>query len=254
MVKLGDVASLERSGGPSSITRKDRERLVTISANAVGRSLGEVQGDFDKEMAKYTPPVGVSFFAFGDVENMRTMISDMIQAILLSILFVYMILVTLYNSYIHPLTVMFSVPVALIGAFAGLALTGKSLSMFSMIGILILMGLVTKNGILLVDFTNQLRAKGMDIREALLTAGPMRLRPILMTTLTMVLGMLPLALALGEGSDMRSGMGIVIIGGLLSSLFLTLVLVPVMYTILDRFARKRVYEVVVLPEPVPAQS
>jgi HAE1 family hydrophobic/amphiphilic exporter-1 len=223
-----------------------------ISANVVGRSLGEVQGDFDKEMAKYTPPTGVSFFAFGDVENMRTMISELITAILLSVLFVYMILVTLYESYVHPLAVMFSVPVALVGALLGLAMTGYSLSMFSMIGILILMGLVTKNGILLVDFTNQLRAKGMDRREAILTAGPLRLRPIIMTTATMVVGLMPLAMSLGTGSDMRAGMGIVIIGGLISSLLLSLVLVPVMYTYLDRFSRrvKTVEEPQLVPVPV----
>ena len=252
MVKLGDVARVDRTSGPSSITRKDRERLVTVSANVVGRSLGEVQGDFDKEMAKYTPPTGVSFFAFGDVENMRTMISELITAILLSVLFVYMILVTLYESYVHPLAVMFSVPVALVGALLGLAMTGYSLSMFSMIGILILMGLVTKNGILLVDFTNQLRAKGMDRREAILTAGPLRLRPIIMTTATMVVGLMPLAMSLGTGSDMRAGMGIVIIGGLISSLLLSLVLVPVMYTYLDRFSRrvKTVEEPQLVPVPV----
>jgi HAE1 family hydrophobic/amphiphilic exporter-1 len=252
MVKLGDVARLDRTSGPSSITRKDRERLVTVSSNVTGRSLGEVQGDFDKEMAKYRPPNGVTFFAFGDVENMRTMISDMMKAIFLSILFVYMVLVSLYESYVHPFAVMFSVPVALIGALLGLALTGYTLSMFSMIGILILMGLVTKNGILLVDFTNQLRAKGMDRREALLTAGPMRLRPILMTTMTMVLGMVPLALALGAGSDMRAGMGIVIIGGLISSLLLTLVLVPVMYTFLDRFSREQAKSPAIEGVPVSA--
>jgi hydrophobic/amphiphilic exporter-1 (mainly G- bacteria), HAE1 family len=239
MVKLSDVARIDRASGPSSITRKDRERLVTVSANVVGRTLSEVQGAFDKEMAKYKPPMGVSFFAFGDVENMRTMVSDMLQAITLSILFVYMVLVVLYESYVHPFVVMFSVPVALIGALFGLAISGYSISMFTMIGILILMGLVTKNGILLVDFANILRERGMNQREALLEAGPLRLRPILMTTSTMVVGMLPLALALGEGSDMRAGMGIVIIGGLLSSLFLTLLLVPVMYSYLDRFSRQK---------------
>jgi hydrophobic/amphiphilic exporter-1 (mainly G- bacteria), HAE1 family len=253
MVKLGEVARIERTSGPSTITRKDRERLVTVSANVQGRALSEVQGDFDKAMASYKPPQGVSFFAFGDVENMRTMMTDMMKAILLSILFVYMILVTLYESYIHPFVVMFSVPVAIIGALLGLALTGYTLSMFSMIGILILMGLVTKNGILLVDFTNQLREQGMDRRQALLTAGPMRLRPILMTTLTMVVGLMPLALALGEGSEMRAGMGIVIIGGLISSLLLTLVLVPVMYTFLDRFSKKRRTHETHVPQPVSSE-
>jgi len=239
MVKLSDVARIQRTSGPASIQRKDRQRLVTVSANIQGRSLGEIQKDLETEMAKYSPPVGVSFYSFGDVENMRQMMSDMTQAIGLSILFVYMILVVLYESYVHPFTVMFSVPVALVGALLGLAITGKSLSMFSMIAILILMGLVTKNGILLVDFTNQLRARGLPMRDALLKAGPLRLRPILMTTFTMVVGMTPLAIGLGAGGEMRSGMGVVVIGGLLSSLLLTLVLVPVMYTIMDRVAIKK---------------
>jgi HAE1 family hydrophobic/amphiphilic exporter-1 len=238
MIRLGDVARIDRTSGPSSITRKDRQRLVTVSANVVGRSLGEVQGEFDKQMENYAPPQGVQFFAFGDVDNMRTMVNDMIQAIFLSILFVYMVLVVLYESYVYPLVVMFSVPVAIVGAFVGLALSGYTLSMFSMIGLLILMGLVTKNGILIVDFTNQLRNQGHTMKEALLEAGPRRLRPIVMTTLTMVVGMTPLALALGDGSEMRAGMGVVIIGGLISSLLLSLVLVPVMYTILDRFSKK----------------
>lgn len=238
MVRLGEVARIERTGGPSSITRKDRQRLVTVSANVVGRPLGSVQGDFDLEMAKYTPPQGVGFFAYGDVENMRTMMTDMLQAIFLSIMFIYMVLVVLYESYIYPFVVMFSVPVAIVGALIGLAVTGYTLSMFSMIGLLILMGLVTKNGILVVDFTNQLRAQGYSVKDALLEAGPRRLRPILMTTLTMVVGMLPLALALGEGSEMRAGMGVVIIGGLLSSLLLSLVLVPVMYTVLDKLSKR----------------
>jgi len=239
VVKLSDVATIERRGGPSTINRKDRQRLVTVSANLAGRSLGEVQKDFEKQLTTIKLPEGVAFFAFGDVEAMREMMSDMITAILLSVLFVYMILVVLYESYILPLSVMFSVPVALIGAFLGLALTGLSLSAFSMMSILILMGLVTKNGILVVDFTNQLRAQGMPMREALLEAGPLRLRPILMTTATMILGMMPMAIGAGAGGEFRSGMGVIIIGGLTSSLLLTLVLVPVMYTLLDRFTRKK---------------
>lgn len=237
LVKLEDVAKIERTSGPSSIHRKDRQRFVTVYSNIIGRSLGEVTATFEQELAKYQPPEGVTFQVFGDVENMRTMVTDMIQAIMLSILFVYMILVALYESYVHPFTVMFSVPVALIGALGALAITGKTLSIFSMISVLILMGLVTKNGILIVDFASHLRQKGKSVRDALLEAGPLRLRPILMTTFTMVVGLLPLALGLGAGGEMRSGMGIVIIGGLLSSLFLSLILVPVMYSFLDRFAK-----------------
>jgi HAE1 family hydrophobic/amphiphilic exporter-1 len=155
------------------------------------------------------------------------------------VLFVYIIMVSLFESYIHPFTIMFSLPVALVGALGGLALTGTTLNMFSMIGIIMLMGLVTKNAILLVDFTNTLRARGLAMHEALLEAGKTRLRPIIMTTATMVFGMFPLALALGAGSEMRQGMAVVVIGGLISSTVLTLLLIPVVYTYVDAM-RERV--------------
>jgi len=164
---------------------------------------------------------------------MRDMMSDMAIALSMAVLFVYIIMVSLFESYIHPFTIMFSLPVALVGALGGLALFGLTLSMFSMIGIIMLMGLVTKNAILLVDFTNTLRARGYAMREALLEAGKTRLRPIIMTTATMVFGMLPLALALGSGSEMRQGMAVVVVSGLISSTLLTLVLVPVMYTFVE---------------------
>jgi HAE1 family hydrophobic/amphiphilic exporter-1 len=156
-----------------------------------------------------------------------------------AVLFVYIIMVSLFESYIHPFTIMFSLPVALVGALGGLALTGTTLNMFSMIGIIMLMGLVTKNAILLVDFTNTLRARGLAMHEALLEAGKTRLRPIIMTTATMVFGMFPLALALGAGSEMRQGMAVVVIGGLISSTVLTLLLIPVVYTYVDAM-RERV--------------
>jgi multidrug efflux pump subunit AcrB len=144
-----------------------------------------------------------------------------------------MIMVALFESYVHPFTIMFSIPVALVGGLGALALTGQTLNMFSMIGVLLSMGLVTKNAILLVDRTNEQRAKGLSARDALLEAGPTRLRPIIMTTLTMVLGMMPLALALGAGSEIRQSMAIVVIGALISSTLLTLVLVPVIYSYME---------------------
>jgi HAE1 family hydrophobic/amphiphilic exporter-1 len=177
-------------------------------------------------------------FYGGEAENMRDMFSDMTIAISLAVLFVYIIMVSLFESYVHPFTIMFSLPVALVGAFAGLALARASLNMFSMIGIIMLMGLVTKNAILLVDFTNTLRSRGLGMREALLEAGKTRLRPIIMTTATMVFGMMPLALALGAGSEMRQGMAIVVIGGLMSSTLLTLVLIPVVYMYVDELREK----------------
>jgi len=149
-----------------------------------------------------------------------------------------MIMVSLFDAYIHPFTIMFSLPVALVGALFALAITGETLNIFSMIGVLLSMGLVTKNAILLVDYTNTLRSRGKGMIEALLEAGPIRLRPIIMTTATMVFGMLPLAVAAGAGGDFRRGLAIVVIGALLSSTMLTLVLVPVVYTIMENYRVK----------------
>lgn len=233
-VRLDQVARIYVGKGPSEIQRKDRERLVTVAANLSGDiPLGQVTQAIEKEITAAGVPAGIEVFYGGDSENMRDMFSDMTIALSLAILFVYIIMVSLFESYVHPFTIMFSLPVALVGAFAGLALTGTTLNMFSMIGIIMLMGLVTKNAILLVDFTNTLRSRGIEMREALLEAGKTRLRPIIMTTATMVFGMMPLALALGAGAEMRQGMAVVVVGGLLSSTLLTLLLVPVVYSYVD---------------------
>ena len=151
----------------------------------------------------------------------------------MAILFVYIIMVSLFESYVHPFVIMFSLPVAAVGALGGLALTGKTLSMFSLIGVIMLVGLVTKNAILLVDYTNTLRTRGLNRHDALLQAGPTRLRPILMTTLAMIGGMMPTALALNEGAEMRAPMAIAVIGGLILSTLLTLIVIPVSYTVVD---------------------
>ncbi len=235
-VRLSQVASVYYGKGPSEVQRKDRERLVTVAANLTGTvALGEITAWAQKQIDAAGIPDGVRVFYGGDAENMRDMFRDMMIALGLAVLFVYMIMVSLFESYVHPFTIMFSLPVALVGALGALALTGMTLSMFSMIGIIMLMGLVTKNAILLVDFTNTLRARGVPMRDALLDAGAARLRPIIMTTATMVFGMTPLALALGAGSEMRQSMAVVIIAGLTSSTLLSLVLVPVVYTIVDGF-------------------
>ncbi|MEW6511237.1 MAG: efflux RND transporter permease subunit [Bacteroidota bacterium] len=238
-VRLSQVATITEGKGPSEIQRKDRERLVTVAANLSGSvPLGQVTAEAEKAINAAGIPQGIRVFYGGDTENMRDMFSDMTIALGMAVLFVYIIMVSLFESYIHPFTIMFSLPLALVGAFAGLALTGTTLNMFSMIGMIMLMGLVTKNAILLVDFTNALRARGLAINAALLEAGKTRLRPIVMTTATMVFGMLPLALALGAGSEMRQGMAIVVISGLISSTLLTLVLVPVMYTYVEGMRAK----------------
>jgi HAE1 family hydrophobic/amphiphilic exporter-1 len=154
-------------------------------------------------------------------------------ALFLAVVLVYMILAAQFDSFVQPLTIMLSLPLSVVGAFGGLYLTGKTLNIFSMIGVIMLMGLVTKNAILLVDFANQLREKGIPVKDALVQAGVMRLRPILMTTAAMVFGMLPVALAISEGGDTRAPMAICVIGGLITSTMLTLVVVPVAYSLTE---------------------
>jgi HAE1 family hydrophobic/amphiphilic exporter-1 len=233
-VQLNQVANVSYGKGPSEIQRKDRERLVTIAANLTGEvALGQVTAAVEEAVRSEGVPPGIQVFFGGDSENMRDMFSDMMIALSLAVLFVYMIMVSLFESYIHPFTIMFSLPVALVGALGSLAMTGITLNMFSMIGIIMLMGLVTKNAILLVDYTNTLRARGIAMRDALLESGRTRLRPIIMTTATMVIGLMPLALAIGAGSEMRQGTAVVVVGGLISSTLLTLVLVPVVYTYME---------------------
>jgi len=242
---LGQVAEIYYGKGPTMIGRKDRERLITVSSNLNSTvPLGQISAAIQQQAAALDLPPGVTIAYAGDVQNMQDMFRDMMIAISFAILFVYMIMVALFESYAHPFTIMFSIPVALVGGLGALALTGQTLNMFSMIGILLALGLVTKNAILLVDRANEQRAKGLSAREALLEAGPTRLRPIIMTTLTMVLGMMPLALALGAGAEVRQSMAIVVIGALLSSTVLTLLLVPVVYSYMEglraRLSRKKV--------------
>ncbi len=233
-VRLSQVASIYYGLGPSQIQRKDRERLITVAANLSGEvPLGQVTQEAETMINAQGIPSGIRVFYGGDTENMRDMFSDMTIALSLAVLFVFIIMVSLFESYIHPFTIMFSLPLALVGALGGLALTGKTLSMFTMIGIIMLMGLVTKNAILLVDFTNTLRSRGLSMHDALVQAGKTRLRPIIMTTATMVFGMMPLAVALGAGAEMRQGMGVVVVCGLISSTLLTLILIPVIYTYVD---------------------
>ncbi len=235
-IYLGQIAEVMSGNGPVEIDRKDRERLVTILGNLTGaRSLGDATRDIRAGIVSLGLPSNIKVFFGGDNENMSDMFSDMMLALAMAILFVYMIMVSLFESYAHPFTIMFSLPVALVGGMLILLLTGQTLNTFSMIGVIMSMGLVTKNAILLVDYTNTLRARGHSMVDAILEAGPTRLRPIVMTTATMVFGMLPLALGLGAGSEIRQSMALVVIGALISSTLLTLILVPVMYTYVDGF-------------------
>lgn len=232
LVRLSDIVTVAEAGGPSSISRKDRQRTIWIFANLEGKPLGEAMQALDAIAAKILPP-GYTTDYTGAADEMGKSFKYLMFALLLGILLAYMVLASQFESLLHPVTILLSMPLSLIGAFAALLVTGKTLSIVSFIGLVLLMGLVKKNAILLVDFTNTLRERGLSRREAILQAGPIRLRPILMTTFAMVFGMLPVALGIGEGADLRAPMGIVLIGGLLTSLFLTLAVVPAAYDLFD---------------------
>ena len=232
-VQLDQVSDVRVGDGPAQIERVDRQRSVTIGANLVGRPLGEVARDFRTALDRMGLPPGYSVDIVGEAQVMDESFANLFFALILSVLLMYMLMVALYESLLYPLIIMFSLPLSIAGAFGGLLVTGKTVSMVSMIGLIMLMGLVGKNAILLVDYTNTLRRRGMDRLPALLEAGPTRLRPILMTTAAMVLAMMPLAVATGEGSETSSPLATVVIGGLVSSTLLTLVLVPVVYTLFD---------------------
>ena len=180
-----------------------------------------------------TLPFGYQVSYGGDTQNMTSAFGSLGWALVASVLLVYMILVVLYESFLTPLIRMLSIPCGVIGAFAALALTGKAINIISFIGLIMLDGLISKNGTLLIDYTNTLVKRGMPLREALVEAGVTRLRPILMTSVTMIVGMLPLALSLGASSEIRSGMAVVLIGGLVTSTILTPLLLPVVYTLID---------------------
>ncbi|AKU92339.1 efflux RND transporter permease subunit [Vulgatibacter incomptus] len=232
LVEVRNIAKVQPGEGPTQIDRQARERQITILADlAHGHALGEGMG-FLTNLQNELPKSVITGFDGRAKELGRTAIS-FLTALLLGIILVYMILAAQFESLLDPFTIMMALPFAVIGALGGLLITGQFMSMFAMIGMIMLMGLVTKNGILLVDFTKQLRAQGKSTYEALMEAGPIRLRPILMTTLAMIFGMIPPAIASGDGAESRNGMAVAIIGGLITSTVLTLGVVPVVYSLFD---------------------
>ncbi len=233
IIKLQDVATVSEVVGQSVLERSDRMNSIKVTASAVGRPTGTIVADIQKEVAKIKLPAGVTIDYQGETQRQKDAFGSLGLAMLLGILLVYLIMVALYESVVYPFVVLFSIPVALIGALLALALTMESLTIFAIVGLIMLLGLVAKNGILIVDFTNHLKEQGLSVKEALIEAGQERLRPILMTTIAMITGMLPIALATGSGAEVKNGMAWVIIGGLTSSMFLTLLLVPCMYYIID---------------------
>jgi HAE1 family hydrophobic/amphiphilic exporter-1 len=236
IVRLSQVAQVRESTGPDQINRRDLTREVAISANTFNRSAGEVSDDIRARIDTIALPPGYSYQFSGSTKNMAESFEYAVSALAMAVIFIYMILASQFKSFLQPLALMTSLPLTLIGVVLALLMFGSTLSIFSIIGIVMLMGLVTKNAILLVDFAIRMRAQGMNRTEALLHAAQVRLRPILMTTLAMIFGMVPLAFALSEGSEQRSPMGQAVIGGVITSSLLTLVVVPVVYCYLDDLA------------------
>ncbi|HSP86856.1 MAG TPA: efflux RND transporter permease subunit, partial [Ignavibacteriaceae bacterium] len=232
-IELQQFADIYQTTGPTKLQRKDRMSAITVFSQAVGRPSGSIGEDIKAGLNKTTLPPGIEINYEGDLRMQDDSFGSLGLALLAGILFVYMIMVALYDSYIYPFVVLFSIPVAMVGALLALALFMKSLNIFSILGIIMLVGLVGKNAILLVDRTNQMKSTGLNTYDALIEAGNIRLRPIVMTTLTMVFGMLPIALSTGAGSEWKGGLAWALVGGLTSSMFLTLILVPVVYTLMD---------------------
>ncbi|MCX6120864.1 MAG: efflux RND transporter permease subunit [Ignavibacteriales bacterium] len=239
LIELKQFANVFMSSGPTKLERRDRIGVVYVSGQTLGRPTGTIMQDFKNKIAGVQLPTGISLSYLG-MEKMRgDSFIDLFLAMLIGILFVYLIMVALYDSYVYPFVVLFAIPLAMVGAMVALAVSGKSLSIFTILGIIMLIGLVTKNAILLVDRTNQTRLEqGLSVYDALLEAAKSRLRPILMTTFTMIFGMMPIALSTASGSEWKSGLAWAIIGGLTSSLFLTLIVVPVVYMKVDEWKEK----------------
>jgi hydrophobic/amphiphilic exporter-1 (mainly G- bacteria), HAE1 family len=237
-VALRDLARVEYETAASSIERHDRRRFLKVSCNIDDRPLSDVQQDVQRMLDELPVADGVDLLILGEVEGARDALGSLLLALGLAILFIYAVLASQFDSFVHPFTIMLSLPLAVVGAFLTLFLMGWPVGIPTMLGIILLMGLVTKNAILLVDRTNQLREAGSTIADALLEAGHLRLRPILMTSLAMILGMLPAAISTGSGSEIRQPMALPVIGGLIASTLLTLVVVPVVYLWIESFRER----------------
>ncbi len=259
VVELKQFANIYQATGPTKLQRRDRNYAIIVYAQLAGRSLTSVWQDAKLKLADHPLPVGVTIAPLGDLKNQQDGFGSLGIALVAGVLFVYLIMVALYNSYKYPFVVLFSIPLAVIGALLAIAMAGKNLSIFTILGFIMLLGLVSKNAILLVDFANRAKEEGLNTVEALVEAGRERLRPILMTTLTMIFGMMPIALSGAAGAEWKTGLAWALIGGLTSSMFLTLVIVPVVYYWFDNFgnvfAKLRVRKPVEIKEgvfePVP---
>ncbi len=239
-IRLSQFADVKMGSGPSLLERRDKAPSVKVKSKVVGRPVGDVANEWAAQFMdnEKTKPAGVSYIWSGDMENQTEGFGTLGIALLAAIVLVYLVMVSLYDSFVYPFVVLFSIPLALIGVMVILAITGNSLNIFTMLGMIMLIGLVAKNAIMIVDFANMRKAAGASTHDALIQANHARLRPILMTTIAMIFGMIPIAIAKGAGAEMNNGLAWVIIGGLTSSLFLTLIIVPVVYSLFDSLLRR----------------
>jgi multidrug efflux pump subunit AcrB len=238
-ISLDNMATISRGVGPIQIERKYQQRIIHVTANTFGRDLGGVAAEIQEKLDKIQLPPNFKIKLSGAVESQRESFISLLGALILAVILVYMVLASQFKSLIDPFIIMFSVPLGLIGVVWALFLTETNLSVTSFMGVIMMAGIVVSNGILLIDYTNRLRGRGMGMREALVLGGRTRLRPILMTTLCTILGLIPMAVGLGEGSESNAPMAIAVIGGLTVSTLLTLLFIPTLYAIFEtRFKRE----------------
>ncbi|MFN9308711.1 efflux RND transporter permease subunit [Gemmatimonas sp.] len=249
LIPLQQVARIKSELGPAIVNHLNRDNVIKVEANIAGRSLSEVQADIEKGLANITLPPGISLSSGGQVEQQQEVFSSIFIALGVAVTLMYLILVVQFGSFLDPISILISLPLSLIGVMGALALTGNTINLMSLIGVILLCGIVAKNAILLIDFAKWAREKnGMPLREALIEAGAIRLRPILMTTFALIAGMVPVALGRGEGAQFRAPLGVAVIGGVITSTVLTLLVIPTFYEIFDRW-RTRLSRMVGLTPP-----
>ncbi|HEX7050651.1 MAG TPA: efflux RND transporter permease subunit [Longimicrobiales bacterium] len=235
VIPLEQVAAIRQGFGPSQIEHLDRQKVIVIGANVQDRPLGAISGEVDRALAGLRIPPAYTLSQGGEVEDQRDVFSNIFAALAFAVLLMYLVLVMQFGSFMDPVAILLSLPLSLIGVVLALLVTGDTLNIMSLIGVILLMGIVAKNAILLIDFAKWGRERGMSRRDALIEAGGIRLRPILMTTFALIAGMIPVALGVGEGADFRAPLGRAVIGGVLTSTLLTLLVIPTVYEILDEW-------------------
>jgi HAE1 family hydrophobic/amphiphilic exporter-1 len=254
---LGQLATISQGLGPAQIDHLDRDRVVIVQANAAGRPLTQVSQDMQARLARLQLPPGYEITWGGETQDQAEVFTRIFTALGVAVILMYLILVVQFGSFLDPLAILVSLPLSLIGVVLALWITGDTLNIMSLIGVILLMGIVAKNAILLIDFAKWSRERGLPLREALIEAGRIRLRPIIMTTLALIAGMVPVAIGSGEGADFRAPLGRAVIGGTITSTLLTLLVIPTVYEILDqlrswlvaRFGRRLVR----VPEPATVE-